>query len=196
MVGEIDGDTVGSEVVGETDGETVGSEVVGETDGETVGSEVVGEIDGDNVGSEVVGDTVGLVVGLSVRHKGVFVAQKRRCAMMLKSCVVRVHDSAPSSLGTHSKRFSAEQLSTAGAVPALPPVSATTSSFKVCTIRSQVSSSSSRRRLADELLTPSARPLSDLHCTPCVYPLHSVKIEFRTRAEAPHVHSSRKISCS
>ena len=44
---------------------------------------------------------------------------------------------------------------------------------------------------------PSAeRPLSDLHCTPCVYPLHSVKIEFRTRAEAPHVHSSRKISCS
>ena len=35
------------EVVGEIDGEAVGSEVVGEIDGAAVGSEVVGEIDGE-----------------------------------------------------------------------------------------------------------------------------------------------------
>ena len=61
------GDVVGSEVVGEIDGEAVGSEVVGEV----VGSEVVGEIDGEAVGSEVVGEVVGSeVVGAAVRPAG------------------------------------------------------------------------------------------------------------------------------
>ena len=32
--------------------------MVGEVDGEVVGSELVGEVDGDKVGSELVGDAV------------------------------------------------------------------------------------------------------------------------------------------
>ena len=44
MVGETDGDIVGSEVVGDW---------VGDLDGDTVGSEVVGEMDGDTVGDDV-----------------------------------------------------------------------------------------------------------------------------------------------
>ena len=43
---------VGSVVVGDTDGDTVGSEVVGAA----VGSEVVGDTDGDAVGSEMVSE--------------------------------------------------------------------------------------------------------------------------------------------
>ena len=45
---------VGSVVVGDTDGDTVGSEVVGAA----VGSEVVGDTDGDAVGSQVVSEHV------------------------------------------------------------------------------------------------------------------------------------------
>ena len=51
MVGDADGDTVGSdgfEVVGDVNGEVVGSEVVGEMDGEVVRSEVVSNNDGDS----------------------------------------------------------------------------------------------------------------------------------------------------
>ena len=66
MVGDADGDTVGSEVVGDTDGDTVGSVVVGDTDGDIVGSEVVGDTDGEVVGSEAVGDTDGDTVGSKV----------------------------------------------------------------------------------------------------------------------------------
>jgi hypothetical protein len=63
VVGEIDGDVVGSDVVGDTDGEIVGSDVVGDTDGEIVGSDVVGDTDGDMVGSEVLGEMLGDSVG-------------------------------------------------------------------------------------------------------------------------------------
>jgi hypothetical protein len=49
---------VGSEVVGETDGDKVGSEVAGDI----VGSDVVGDIDGEVVGSEVAGEVVGTEV--------------------------------------------------------------------------------------------------------------------------------------
>ena len=62
MVGEVDGEVVGSELVGEVDGDKVGSEVVGELDGDKVGSELVGDTDGDMVGSEVVGEVDGEVV--------------------------------------------------------------------------------------------------------------------------------------
>ena len=62
MVGEVDGEVVGSVVVGEVDGDKVGSEVVGELDGDKVGSELVGDTDGDMVGSEVVGEVDGEVV--------------------------------------------------------------------------------------------------------------------------------------
>ena len=43
MVGDIEGDRVGSAVIGDTEGEVVGSEVIGDTDGDMVGSEVVGD---------------------------------------------------------------------------------------------------------------------------------------------------------
>ena len=45
MVGDTDGDTVGSGVVGAA----VESEVVSDTDGDAVGSEMVGDNDGDAV---------------------------------------------------------------------------------------------------------------------------------------------------
>ena len=45
MVGDTDGDVIGSDVVFDTDGDTVGSGVVGAA----VGSEVVSDTDGDAV---------------------------------------------------------------------------------------------------------------------------------------------------
>ena len=50
MVGDTDGDMMGSEAVGDCDGEVEGPEM----DGEAVGSEVVGDINGVMVGSAVV----------------------------------------------------------------------------------------------------------------------------------------------
>lgn len=52
MVGEVEGDVVGSAV----DGDVVGSEVVGETDGDVVGSSFVGEAVGVAVGTAVGGE--------------------------------------------------------------------------------------------------------------------------------------------
>jgi hypothetical protein len=69
VVGDTEGDWVGSEVVGDIDGDTdgdwVGSEVVGEIEGDWVGSEVVGDADGDTEGEEV-GETEGASVGIAV----------------------------------------------------------------------------------------------------------------------------------
>jgi len=62
VVGELDGDAV---VVGsELQAQRHRLLVVGDVDGDVVGSEVAGEIDGDRVGSDAVGDVVGHKVPL------------------------------------------------------------------------------------------------------------------------------------
>ena len=89
VIGEIEGDSIGSEAVGMAKGNCVGTEAVGEK-GDVVGSGVVGEIElvgsgvigeievdsvvskgfgdwyGDSVGSEVVGEMGGDSVGSDV----------------------------------------------------------------------------------------------------------------------------------